>query len=177
MERNIDSSLLDRIAVGLIVLDGDGEMIFRTNRVDELVRDTQIADDARRANRIASLAQRCLAAGATEMESFEGCEGGEGVMASATPNPDGGVVVTLESMGSSDAVQQRVRQFVSHVTHDLRTPLTSIMGASDLLLSGRVGALEDRHARLLKIVGEGTQRMASLLSELSSRFVEPEVGS
>lgn len=177
MDGNIDSSVLDRIAVGLIVLDPEGEERFRSRRVAELIRGTQLEDAGRMARRVASLSQRCQAAGDTEAETFEGGEAGGGVLATATPAPDGGVVITLEAMDSSSMVQQRVQQFVSHVTHDLRTPLTSIMGASDLLLSGRVGPIEERHARLLKIVGDGTQRMASLLSELSSRFVEQEAGS
>jgi signal transduction histidine kinase len=175
VDRSLESSVLDRIAVGVIVLDPEGQEVYRTRRVDELIGGTQLADPSRLARRLAALAHRCPAGGAREEECFEG--GDAGVRASAAALPGGGAVVTLESMAPSDQVQQRVRQFVSHVTHDLRTPLTSIMGASDLLLSGRVGAVEERHAKLLRIVGEGSQRMASLLSELASRFVEPEVRS
>jgi signal transduction histidine kinase len=80
----------------------------------------------------------------------------------------------VEPLEVSAQVNDRVRQFVAHMTHDLRTPLTSILGASDLLLSGRVGEPDERHAKLLRIVGEGTQRMASLLSEISARFVAAE---
>ncbi|MGD8375924.1 MAG: histidine kinase dimerization/phospho-acceptor domain-containing protein [Acidobacteriota bacterium] len=177
MDGNIDSSILDRIAVGLIVLDPDGEERFRSRRVADLIRGTQLEDAGRMSRRLASLSQRCLAAGETEVETFEGGEGSGGVLATASSAPDGGVVITLEALDSSSVVQQRVQQFVSHVTHDLRTPLTSIMGASDLLLSGRVGPIEERHAKLLKIVGDGTQRLAALLSELSSRFVGQEAGS
>ena len=93
---------------------------------------------------------------------------------SASALADGRTLFTVEPVEQSERVDERVRQFVAHLTHDLRTPLTSLMGASDLLLSGRVGDTDERQARLLRIVSESTERMASLLNEITSRFVAPE---
>lgn len=171
------SEFLDGLAVGIVLLNAEGEVRLRTAPVDRLVASTALADPARLMRRVSSLAERCQASGGRETESFEPVHGdhADGVRLSAAPVAAGGTVVTVEALRPSEAVEERVRQFVSQLTHDLRTPLTSILGASDLLLSGRVGTPEERHLRLLKIVNEGTQRMAALLTELAHKFVEPEV--
>ena len=167
-----DESLLDKLAVGVLLLDRMGQEVYRTPRVESLITGTRLADPEPFVRRVASLAQRAQAAGQAEVESFEAGDDFEGVRLSAAPLADGGTAVTFEALTASGAVEQRVRQFVCQLTHDLRTPLTSILGASDLLLSGRIGEVNERHARLLRIVGEGTQRMASLLTELSDKYVE-----
>jgi len=172
-----EASVLDRLAVGVVLLDPAGDEVYRTPRVGPLIEGTALADPDRCRRRLGALAQRSHAAGGVEAESFEGSGSLPGVRLSASPLPEGGTAVTFEPLLPSGEVQQRVRQFVSHLTHDLRTPLTSILGASDLLLSGRIGEVEERHARLLRIVGDGTQRLASLLTELSEKYIEPEVRS
>jgi two-component system phosphate regulon sensor histidine kinase PhoR len=171
-----EGAVFDGLAVGVIVLGPDGEVLRRNARVETVVAPTALADPSRLLRRITGLAQRCGDGEAAPTENFEatGPGGDAGVRATAMPLPEGGTVITLERLSSSAAVQERVQQFVAQITHDLRTPLTSILGASDLLLSGRVGAPDDRHARLLKIVSDGTQRLAAQLSDLAKQFVDPE---
>lgn len=168
--------MFDRLTVGVMVLGADGEVLRRNVQIEAVVAPTALADPNRLVRRIAALAQRCSEANAEQTENFEAIRpGGEaGVRATAVPLPEGGAVITFERLSNSADVDQRVQQFVGQITHDLRTPLTSILGASDLLLSGRVGVPDDRHLRLLKIVSEGTQRLAAQLSDLAQQFVEPE---
>ena len=176
MNEPSDWNLFDRLAVGVVLLDADGAELYRTPHVAELLDGTALSDPARTDRRLASLAQTCSASERTEVECFEPLEQGDGVRLSAATAPGGGTVVTVEPLERSTAVEQRMTQFVSQLTHDLRTPLTSILGASDLLLSGRVGEPPEGHKKLLRIVGEGTQRMATLLSELAMKSMEPEGG-
>jgi signal transduction histidine kinase len=169
------NELLEHLAVGVLVTDDAGNEVLRNSRVDVLLEPTFLASRERLSRRLSSLAQRCQDGEATSSECFESTNGNAGgVRVSASSLADGGTLFTVEPLEISERVNERVRQFVAHMTHDLRTPLTSILGASDLLLSGRVGEPDERHAKLLRIVGEGTQRMASLLSEISARFVAPE---
>ncbi len=141
----------------------------------ELLQSTLLASPDRRSRRLSSLAQRCRDTGPIASECFESTvEDGSGSRLSAAALADGRTLFTVEPVEQSERVDERVRQFVAHLTHDLRTPLTSLMGASDLLLSGRVGDIDERHARLLRIVSESTERMASLLNEITSRFVARE---
>lgn len=79
-----------------------------------------------------------------------------------------GHVFFLADLTAQVAGSEPVRRLVSQLAHDLRSPLTSISGAAELLLSGRVGGLETVQAKLVKIVDEGASRMASIISTVSS---------
>jgi len=72
-------------------------------------------------------------------------------------------ITELFSLGprEGDAIRQ--------LTHDLRTPLTSMSGAVELLESGRLGHLTPEQVRLLEMIGKGMQMMLSLLDDASAR--------
>ena len=57
-------------------------------------------------------------------------------------------------------------QFVSSAAHELKNPLTSIKGYSDLLVSGAVGAVNEGQARFLATVRSNADRMGTLVSDL-----------
>jgi len=68
------------------------------------------------------------------------------------------------------AVQQAnetTAQFVSIVTHELRIPLTSIKGYTDLLRQGAVGSVNEQQANFLNVIRNNAERMAALISDLS----------
>lgn len=58
-------------------------------------------------------------------------------------------------------------EFVSVVSHELKIPMTSIKGYSDLMLSGATGELNDNQANFLKTIRANVNRMATLVSDLS----------
>ncbi len=58
-----------------------------------------------------------------------------------------------------------LNKILSHVRHDLRSPLTSILGAAELLLSGRVGELQATQQRLARIIEGGARKMDEILSK------------
>ena len=60
--------------------------------------------------------------------------------------------------------------FVRQIRHDLRGPLTSLRGAVDLLLSERVGSLEERQRKLLDLMDRAAQQMADMLSATPAEF-------
>jgi len=170
-----DRELLEHLTVGVLIVDAQGEEVLLTTRTQELLQNTLLDNPQKRSRRLSSLAQRCRDTGPIASEFFESTgEDAGGLRLSASALADGRTMFTVEPVEQSERVDERVRQFVAHLTHDLRTPLTSLMGASDLLLSGRVGGTDERQERLLRIVSESTERMANLLSEITSRFVAPE---
>jgi signal transduction histidine kinase len=57
-------------------------------------------------------------------------------------------------------------QFVSAAAHELKNPLTSIKGYSDLLLRGSVGPINEGQTRFLATVRSNAQRMGTLVSDL-----------
>lgn len=65
-----------------------------------------------------------------------------------------------------------IRKVFSQISHDLRSPLTSIAGAAELLQSGRVGVMEPVQARLVRIVEEGARKMGEILAATKGALAE-----
>ncbi len=61
--------------------------------------------------------------------------------------------------------RQAQRDLVANVSHDLKTPLTSIQGFTQALLDGTTGDQESRH-RAAQIIHEEADRMARLVDDL-----------
>jgi len=57
-------------------------------------------------------------------------------------------------------------RFVSTATHELRTPVVSIRGYIDFILSGRAGEISERIESMLKIVQRNTDRLSGLTNDL-----------
>ena len=58
------------------------------------------------------------------------------------------------------------RGFVSHVSHELRSPLASMLATSDLLLSEAIGSLNDKQKRLLTISREKSEMLSRRINDL-----------
>jgi signal transduction histidine kinase len=65
-----------------------------------------------------------------------------------------------------DANQAKTR-FVSVVTHELRIPMTSIKGYTDLLRGGMVGPVNEMQTNFLDVIRNNVERMSVLVSDLS----------
>ncbi|HAY83740.1 MAG TPA: hypothetical protein DCY42_02130 [Chloroflexi bacterium] len=57
--------------------------------------------------------------------------------------------------------------FVSFVSHELKTPMTSIRGYADLLAAGSVGQVTEPQMEFLTTIRSNIQRMATLVSDLA----------
>ncbi|HKJ26719.1 MAG TPA: HAMP domain-containing sensor histidine kinase, partial [Anaerolineales bacterium] len=58
-------------------------------------------------------------------------------------------------------------EFVSFVSHELKTPMTSIRGYADLLSAGSVGEVNEAQTEFLSTIRFNIQRMATLVSDLA----------
>jgi signal transduction histidine kinase len=65
------------------------------------------------------------------------------------------------------AANSAKNEFISIVTHELRLPMTSIKGYTDLILAGMVGPLSEQQNDFLQIVKRNLERMTVLIRDLS----------
>jgi PAS domain S-box-containing protein len=63
-----------------------------------------------------------------------------------------------------DAMKNR---FISMVTHEIRSPLTSIMGYADIIISGHVGEVNHKTGRMLKVIKRNADRITALYTDLA----------
>lgn len=57
-------------------------------------------------------------------------------------------------------------QFVAMVSHELKTPLTSIMGSLDLMNSGLLGDFSDKVTNLISIACKNSARLSKMIDDL-----------
>jgi signal transduction histidine kinase len=82
---------------------------------------------------------------------------------------DGSMAVLVMEITDVFGLGPREGDSIRQLSHDLRTPLTSMSGAVELLESGRLGRLAPEQVRLLDMLGKGLQMMLSLLDDASAR--------
>lgn len=78
--------------------------------------------------------------------------------------------LAIENARLLDAVQhanQEKSKFVSVVVHELRIPMTSIKGYTDLMRQGAVGPVNEMQLNFLNVIRNNVERMATLVSDLS----------
>jgi signal transduction histidine kinase len=69
-----------------------------------------------------------------------------------------------------DASKIEKAQFVSVVAHELRIPMTSIMGYTDLLTKGTLGEVNEQQLNFLTVIRDNVGRMSALISDLSDIY-------
>ena len=76
---------------------------------------------------------------------------------------------TTELEAANEGLREMDRlksQFLSHVSHDLRTPLTSIKGLADNLLAGLGGPLTEKQGAYLTRVNANADRLTCMIADL-----------
>jgi len=64
-----------------------------------------------------------------------------------------------------EAYMQEEAHFVGHAVHELRTPMTSIRGYTDMI--GQMGELSDMQKQFLDVIKTNAHRMETLLADVS----------
>jgi signal transduction histidine kinase len=65
-----------------------------------------------------------------------------------------------------DETNKSKSEFVSLLSHELRVPMTSIKGFTDILLTGKVGPLSEQQHEFLKTIKRNVERMSNLVRDL-----------
>ena len=86
-----------------------------------------------------------------------------------------GIMVMIQDITEHVKLDNMRKEFVADVSHELKTPITSIMGYSDTLLEGEYD--KETQERFLKVIATEARRMAKLVTDLLtlSRFDNNQV--
>ena len=75
-----------------------------------------------------------------------------------------GVITVIQDITEHVKLDNMRKEFVADVSHELKTPITSIMGYSDTLLEGDYD--EDTRMKFLNVISSEARRMARLVTDL-----------
>lgn len=106
---------------------------------------------------------------ATHEENFS--VGGREIRANIAPLFDNrtrylGLVMILQDRTKQAEVDRMKSDLISIVSHELRSPLTSIKGYVDLMMSGDLGEVPQEHRKYLEIVVNNTNRLTKLINDM-----------
>jgi two-component system NtrC family sensor kinase len=86
------------------------------------------------------------------------------LMARSTIIPDIGLAITLQDISYLKELERVKNDFVHNVSHDLRSPLTSVLGYAELI--GRTGPLNDDQRDFLSRLQSSVQQITALVNDL-----------
>lgn len=77
-----------------------------------------------------------------------------------------GVITLLQDITKLKEVDNLKSEFVSTVSHEFRTPLTSIIMGTDIMLNHVIGEINDDQEEMLKAIKEDGERLKILVNDL-----------
>ncbi|HMA36612.1 MAG TPA: GAF domain-containing protein, partial [Chloroflexia bacterium] len=77
-----------------------------------------------------------------------------------------GVVMVFRDVTKEVEVDRMKSEFISLVSHEMRTPMTSIKGYTDLILMGSVGPVSDMQKSFLNVIKSNADRLTALVADL-----------
>ncbi len=92
-----------------------------------------------------------------------------------------GVITLIQDITEHVRLDNMRKEFVADVSHELKTPITSIMGYSDTLLEAEYD--EDTKIKFLNVISSEARRMARLVTDLltlsryDNKKITPEITS
>jgi two-component system NtrC family sensor kinase len=167
-ERKKLSAVLTKIDEGVIIIDRDGRLslvnpaarailgLEDSNWTGKPVQDVMHHPD------ILELVSQESRASPYRMEI--NLEQGRVIDAQVTPVQEVGLVVTLQDITHLKELDHIKSDFVNAVFHDLRSPLTAILGYMDLF--DRVGTVNDQQREFIQRVQSNVHNITDLVNDL-----------
>ena len=161
------AGLLEAVSEGIIQVDADGR-VTRANRASRrLLRlpEDVVGRPVGALFRSAEL-RTLMEAGARGhgTEAAEVVVDDQRILVTVGPQPDGGAVATFVDLTDLRRLEEVRRDFVANASHELKTPLTSIRGYTETLLSG--GLPESEEKQFLVTISRNAERLQRIVDDL-----------
>ncbi len=166
-ERGETQTIIDSMAEGVIAADHLGRIVIcndATRQILGLKSDDPLPDLGQlfRQSDARQIVDTVLAG--TPVLGREVQLGKRDLLVTARPLPNGGGVMGLLDVTDVKRLQTMRRDFVGNVSHELKTPLTSIRGYAETLLNEELDRVTQK--KFLSTIRDNTQRMQALVDDL-----------
>ncbi len=177
-EKNKSIAILKSIADPIIVLDSDVKVTLINHACEkyfaieesevlgrhllEAIRNDTLFDNIDEAIRTNESKERIL-----YLPYDDGCYFNIHI----TPYPTGngkaeGYIVLLQDVTSLKKLDKIKTDLVATVSHEFKTPLTSILMGASLLSNGRTGTLSEEQSEIVETIKEDSERLSTLVSDM-----------
>ena len=166
-EKGETALMVDSMAEGVIAADQRGRVINANESARRLLGypPGSPLPDLRQLFRVK--AARSVVDAGLRGETIRGAEleiDGMIVTLSARPLPTGGLILVMQDLTEIRRLEAMRRDFVANVSHELKTPLTSISGYSETLLTDQPDP--ETSQRFLQVILDNAHRMQRLVDSL-----------
>ncbi len=164
-ERAILEALLDALPQGVILVAADESILYGNGTVRGIIGEVPARLSQLTPHAMQRLVRETMASGTVHDEAIESTDAGPTLRALASPLPDGRVLLVVSDITERVRVEAMRRDFVADASHELKTPIASILAASETLQM----ALEhdpDRAARFVTLVHESASQLARIVGDL-----------
>ncbi len=166
-ERAESAALVDAMVEGVLAADVRGRVITANPAARRLLGYAagDLLPDLPELFRIKAARETVdLALAGTPVADREFEMGDHVLLLNARPLPSGGAVLVLHDLTDLRRLEVVRRDFVANVSHELKTPLTSIVGYTETLLADRPD--DETAARFLETIRSNAARMQRLVDDL-----------
>jgi two-component system phosphate regulon sensor histidine kinase PhoR len=165
------TTVLDSMIEGVIAIDAEQRITFLNTAARDLLIISPVIGPGRRlyeavrAGAFLETVQETLSKRQVQSLEFRIPADQKDLVVASIPIPEGphsGAVIVVRDISESRRLESMRRDFVSGVSHELKTPLTVIQACTDTLLGG---AMSDPEAaeRFLKQIDEQSERLLGLI--------------
>jgi len=174
-ERNLSAAILGSMVEGVAVVNASERLVFANQGFAEIleldappqsgrglvevVRQTELLEAVREVLKGAPRVEAEISTGTLRQRFFAA------TVASVRATENSGAVIVLHNITALRKLERIRRDFVANVTHEFKTPLTSIQGFAETLLAGAINDPQNR-MRFLEIILEHARRLARLTDDL-----------
>jgi PAS domain S-box-containing protein len=184
-EREHAARVLEAVGDGVLLLDDDGVVRF-WNRAAELVtgRDSEHARGRSAADVFEGwtmLAQEIpVAEGTTPPRPVTlpvDVHGAELWLSFVAVRSPAGVVYAFRDLTTERRLDEAKSDFIATISHELRTPMTAVLGAAKTLMRDDVELTSERRHELLEMIGSEASRLSQITEDvlLASRLDRDDV--
>jgi two-component system phosphate regulon sensor histidine kinase PhoR len=178
-QRNELEAILSSMIEGVLAVDTQGHIVSINNAAADLLSieaaeaQGRAVEEVIRNVELQQFIQNTVESGqSTESEIFLPTDGGRffrlhGASLSDNEGSRHGAVIVLNDTTRMRRLEDIRRDFVANVSHELKTPVTSIKGFVETLLQGTVNEPEQVN-RFLKIIAKHSDRLNTIIEDLLS---------
>lgn len=77
-----------------------------------------------------------------------------------------GLVILFQNITKLKKLEKTKTEFVSTISHEFKTPLTSIMMGTSLVKSGGLGEINEKQLEVIRTIEDDTERLAKLVNDI-----------
>jgi PAS domain S-box-containing protein len=165
--REQTAAIIDSMVEGVAAVDPQGQIVFCNRALRRLLSYDEGVELPNLRELFRAPEARQIVDATLGGEAVLGREvtfDGRVVLVTARPLPTRGAVICVHDITDLRRLETIRRDFVANVSHELKTPLTSIVGYADILTSDQPDP--DTQARFLGVIRANAARMQHLVDDL-----------